>query len=171
MRNPLGLSERSARLLLTSSPDDPIDPHHFVTPARLDIVVKLMFFEDIEHAWIYRRHIEGRTGGREKRSWKSSVQDYIKAADDLMRSMCANGFDPSEPVELGSNLNLRGGAHRIACALALDVPVHVRIADKPGNAALWDDAYMRSAGMTDCELAPVMVRFERLQDAARLRLG
>jgi hypothetical protein len=159
------------QILLNASPDQPIDPHHFVTSARLDIVVKLMFFEDIEHAWIYRLHIEGRTGGREKRSWKSSVQDYIKAADDLMRSMCANGFDPSEPAELGSNLNLRGGAHRIACALALDIPIRIAVSDKPGNAALWGEAYMRSTGMTDLDLASVMVRFERLQDAARLRLS
>jgi hypothetical protein len=169
--NPLGLGERSVQLLLSASPDQPIDPHHFVTPARLDIVVKLMFFECVKNAHIYRRHIEGRSGGREKRSWKMSVQDYITAAGDLMRSMRANGFDPSEPVELGCNLGLRGGAHRIACALALDITIRVRIADKPGNAALWDEAYMRRAGMTDQDLAPALARFKRLQDAARLRLG
>jgi hypothetical protein len=169
--NPLGLSEHAVRLLLNSSPADPVDPHHFVVPARLDIVVKLMFFEDVDHAWIYRRHIEGRTGGRERRSWKTSVGDYLTAASDLMRSMRSNGFDPSHPVEFGSNLNLRGGAHRIACALWLGIPIHVRIADKPGNAALWDEGYMRRAGMTDRDLAPVMARFEGLRDAARLRLG
>lgn len=169
--NPLGLSERSVKRLLTSSQDDSVDPYFLVTPARLDIVVKLMFFEGAQNTGIYRRHIEDRTGGREKRSWKTSVQDYITAAGDLMRSMRANGFDPSEPVELGSNLNLRGGAHRIACALALDTTIRVRIADKPGNAALWDEAYMRRAGMTDRDLSPILTRFERLQDAARLRLG
>ena len=142
-----------------------------MTPARLDIVVKLMFFEGVRNAGIYRKHIEGRTGGRERRSWKTSVEDYFQAAQNLMRSMRANGFDPSEPVEFGSNLNLRGGAHRIACALALDVHVRVRIADKPGKAAAWGEEYMRGAGMSDTELSPVLTRFERLQDAARLRLG
>lgn len=166
------------KLLLKCSQDDPVDPHHFVTVARLDIVVKLMFFERLAHGLhdrnvvrTYCMHIQGRTGGREKRSWKTSVSHYLEAANALVDSMGRDGFDPDQPVELGSNLNLRGGAHRIACALALNVPVHVRIAHKPGNAAVWDAVYMRSRRMSCGCLAPVLERLGGLQFAARLRLG
>lgn len=162
-------------LLRTSSA---VDPHHFVTPARLDIAVKVLLFDHLKHGLhdarvegAYRRHIEGRTGGNERRSWKQSTDDYLQAARDLMTSMRVGGFDPERPVKLGSNLNLRGGAHRIACALVLDEPVFVRIVDKPGNAAVWDCTNMRAHGMGDGDIVMAESRLERLQDAARLRLG
>ncbi|MFP4539244.1 MAG: hypothetical protein ACLFPA_13200 [Dichotomicrobium sp.] len=155
-----------------------VDPHHFVTPQRFDIAVKVLVFEHMKHGlddprvWkLYRRHVETRTGGREKRSWKASPADYADAAGRLFASMRAQGFDPAHPIVLGDNLNLRGGAHRIACALVLDQPVHVRMADKPGNAAPWDAAFMRRAGMSEDELAPAYVSFGRLVHAARVRLG
>lgn len=120
---------------------------------------------------VYCRHIHQRTGGNEKRSEKGTIADYLAGAIELFASMRVYGFDPDQPVGLGNNLNLRGGAHRLACALVLDEPVHVCVINKPGNAAPWDEAFMHARGMSDADLEIINDRFHDLRHAARLRVG
>lgn len=134
-----------------------VSPKQLLTAERLDIVVKWRCFvtggADAER--LYRWHIEQRTGGVERGSWKTSVDDYLRAARELAASMQALGFDPATPIILGSNGRLMHGAHRLACSLALGleaVPVHRR-ADRPGRAAPWGASWFRRHGMTESEIA------------------
>lgn len=121
-----------------------IDPRTLLSPRRLDIALKHRFFRhlrdggDAQADHLYRWHIDQRTGGHERRSWKRRVEDYVTAARDLLAAMQANGFDVDHPIRFGSNDVLMDGAHRLACAVLLDCPVAVMRSDKPGQAAAWD---------------------------------
>lgn len=118
-----------------------VEPRSLLYANRLDLIVKHRFFRSIvkgcdpEAEDLYRRHIEARTGGREKNpsgQSKQSVDAYIDAARSLLASMLDAGFRLDRPVVLGSNGRPRDGAHRIACALALGLNVAAIRDDKPG---------------------------------------
>jgi hypothetical protein len=153
-----------------------VDPHVFVTPVRLDLAVKVRFFRhllnhnDPDAERVYRQHIEQRTGGVEKRSWKKSVDDYVNGAEGLLLDMWT-GFNPKHPVELGSNLNLMGGAHRIACAIAKGFKVHREIRDKAGNARAWDIMFLHEKGMRPSDIRCIQAYQEELEHEARRRIG
>ncbi len=136
--------------------------------------MKVLYFRQLPDTGpadgLYDRHIEQRTGGVEKRSWKLNLNDYNLAAEDLWQSM-RHGFNAAHPVIVGNNLNLMGGAHRIACAIALDCNVHVITKDKPGNAAPWDEAFMLGRGMSAADMSVILAEQERLEDEARRRIG
>lgn len=73
---------------------------------------------------IYRRHILKRTGGKELRSGKHTVDDFVNACEPLLRSMQERGFDPAYPVLMGNNGIPRNGAHRLSlCGLLGIEPV------------------------------------------------
>jgi len=115
------------------------DPRDALTRCRLDVVLKYLFFRSLTGAgdrgeWenLYRRHIADRTKGIEPRdrfqkleSQKRSVDDYVKACEELLRSFQSAGFDPEHPVPLSSENKLLNGAHRMACALATQQPILV----------------------------------------------
>jgi hypothetical protein len=161
--------------LLQSSSE--VDPHVFVTRARLDIAVKVRLFRqlkwggDVRALTVYREHIAQRTGGHEKRSWKRSVDDYLFGAREMRGAMERRGFLSAYPVQTGNNLNLMDGAHRIACAIVLGCNVHVQVKDKPGNAAPWDEAFMKRGGMAEADIAETLEYQERLEHEARRRIG
>jgi hypothetical protein len=72
----------------------------------------------------YVNHIWARCGARMTLGLptdgnKFSLFDYIAYAIDLYESMKARGFDPSHPIPVDEEGDILGGAHRIACALAL----------------------------------------------------
>ncbi len=119
------------------------DPARFVTPRRLDLVVKFLYFDarlrggDVAvYEQLYREHILHRTGGQEPvdsttgaTSGKRSVEDYLTHCEVLMRSMQQQGFRSDAAVPIGSNGEIGNGSHRVACALALGL----RIATTPSN--------------------------------------
>ena len=80
---------------------------------------------------VYAWHIDKRIGPRMKAglvtdNWKRSLDDYYFSAFRLFTSMQEFGFLPNEPVPVDPDGEILGGAHRLACALALgieDVPV------------------------------------------------
>ncbi len=53
--------------------------------------------------------------------WKWSVDDYVAAAGALCASMANRGFIPECAVPIDPDGELLGGAHRVACALALGI--------------------------------------------------
>ncbi|MCK9549129.1 hypothetical protein [Aquamicrobium sp.] len=53
--------------------------------------------------------------------WKWSVDDYVEAAETLFASMAHNGFLSEYAVPIDPDGELLGGAHRVACALALGI--------------------------------------------------
>lgn len=101
----------------------------------MDLAVKWRFFrhllggKDANAERIYRWHIEQRSGPRMQLGlptdqWKKTTADYVKGARDLLRSMEQYGFMPlrgSIPVDPDGEL--LGGAHRVACAMALGIPL------------------------------------------------
>ena len=103
------------------------------THDRLDLVVKYRFFKTLSEGTpakeieeMYIRHILCRTGGIEPgSSTKVSIGMYVAAARDLFRSIEANGFRKEKPVVVDQWGRLRNGAHRLACATVLGVPVGV----------------------------------------------
>lgn len=136
-----------------------VSPRSLLSLDRLDLAVKWRLFRhlidggDPDALAVYRKHIIGRTGGREPGCWKRCVEDYVSAARELLASMRARGFDPAYPVPVGSNGRIRNGAHRIACALALGIDVAIERIEKPGTAALWDEEWLRRGGLTEAEIA------------------
>jgi hypothetical protein len=55
--------------------------------------------------------------------WKRTVEDYLRAARDLFASMQRHGFLPQGAIPIDPQGELLGGAHRLACALALNIPL------------------------------------------------
>jgi hypothetical protein len=103
-----------------------------VTPRRWDLAVKWRLFRhlikgnDPDAERVYRWHIQARSGERMKRGeptdkWKRSVDDYVDYCPILLLSMKSQGFTSVIPVDQDGEL--LDGSHRIACAIALDIPV------------------------------------------------
>lgn len=117
---------------------------------RLDIAVKWSFFRflqtgiDPDSEQLYRWHIEKRTGGIEKRSWKKTVDDYIWACSNLLWCISRFGFDANYPIRTGKNGWLLDGAHRLACALLLELDVYYVIENRDGTAAWGESWFVRN---------------------------
>lgn len=126
----------------------------------MDLPVKVRLFRhlrggnDPDAEEIYRWHISQRSGARMAAGlatdrWKRTTQDYLEAAVQLFESMDEKGYDTSWPVEVDRNGELLGGAHRLACAIALEIP-HIPVVqynDRDVWAPPWDFAWFIEAGM------------------------
>lgn len=81
--------------------------------------------------------------------WKVCVNDYVNSARFLFLSMSRSGFDPSCAIPVDTGGELLGGAHRLACAIAVDLPeVPVVRLDKVVWAPPWGEAWFEDHGMT-----------------------
>ena len=135
-------------ILQTCSPSL-IAPRKLLVPERLDIAVKWRFFRylrkgiDPDSERIYRWHIEKRTGGREPRGWKRSIEDYVMVCKALLEDMLKVGFNPDFPLEYGENGRLRDGAHRLACSLLLGLDVYRIVMPINGNMTWGEDWFVR----------------------------
>src|SRR5688572_21516981 len=105
-----------------------------VTERRYDLAVKWRLFRhwlegsDEDSVRVYLWHIAARSGKRLQQglatdAWKMTLDDYVVSAALLCRSMAYSGFDPSHAVPIDPDGELLGGAHRVACALALGLDV------------------------------------------------
>lgn len=109
------------------------NPIDFFCPGRLDLVVKYLFAQaflnrrkdEIHYRnmrQLYATHILYRRRGSEDD--KTSVQDYLKAFENLLTSMSKSGYNPAHPIPVVSGIDsICNGAHRIAAAAALGLPV------------------------------------------------
>lgn len=73
-------------------------------------------------------------------AWKRTVDDYVKAAHALHASMERDGYVGAHPIPIDPSGELLGGAHRLACALALKEPF-VKIERRPN--AVWAPPWHR----------------------------
>jgi len=100
----------------------------------MDLAVKWRFFrhlyggEDPDSEHSYRLHIEARSGPRMEAGvatdqWKTETDDYVSSATGLFVSMSRDGFNPDHPIPIDLDGELFNGSHRLACALALKIPV------------------------------------------------
>jgi hypothetical protein len=147
-----------------------VDARTLLTPVRLDYVVKWRFFrhlidgDDPDSERVYRWHIMQRTGGKEPRSPKATLDDYVQACRDLLASIRDNGFDPGKAVRIGANgLIVGSGAHRIACCLALGVQLAIWRRQRRGKHA-WDFTWFSDQGMAADDLARLARDWAKLRD-------
>jgi hypothetical protein len=138
----------------------------------MDLAVKWRLFryllsgEDADAVRIYLWHIEKRSGARMQQglatdAWKRSLDDYLASAASLCRSMAYHGFHPSGAIPIDPDGELLGGAHRVACALALGietVPVDRR-ADRVW-APRWDYEWFVANGMGEDGLSRLKADWE-----------
>jgi hypothetical protein len=85
--------------------------------------------------------------------WKRTLYHYVSSAKALHNAMVHEGFRTEFAIPIDLEGELLGGAHRLACALALGmetVPVqmHQRFAWAPP----WGEEYFRDHGMQPADL-------------------
>jgi len=143
-------------------------PVRLITPRRLDLVVKFLFFRALHEGGdigtyeaLYRKHIRIRTGGREpadlstgETSDKTTIDHYVHGCHELLASMRGSGFVAAGAVPVAPGLAIANGAHRVACAAALGLEVAVKTCPVAGPA--WDFTWFRTHGFTDRELALIL---------------
>lgn len=80
--------------------------------------------------------------------WKVTLEDYISAAGALCASMALRGFLPQGAVPVDPDGELLGGAHRVACALALGIE-EIPVERKQNRvwAPPWGEQWFRDHGM------------------------
>jgi len=145
-------------------------PQRLLSEERLDIAIKWRFFHhllkgiDPGSERIYRWHIKQRTGGREPRGWKRTVEDYVAVCKDLLENMLKMGFNPDFPLEYGQNLRLRGGAHRLACSLLLGLDVYYVIVPIDGNTT-WGENWFVQRGMAPEDLQRIKTTWKWLKQS------
>jgi hypothetical protein len=138
--------------LVAFSQTDKLPSRQLVTERRYDIAVKYRFFRhliegnDPKSEELYRWHIEARKAANAKINLgmdsKSGADQYVADCRNLLISMANKGFDPAYAIPIDPDGELLGGAHRLACALALGidaVPVtrHEQKAWAPAWSADW----------------------------------
>ena len=85
---------------------------------------------------------------------KSGTDQYVEDATRVARSMLRRGFVPLFAIPLDRNGELLGGAHRLACALALGLPtVPVTRLACAAWAPAWGEAWFVENGMGQEDLA------------------
>lgn len=124
-----------------------VDPKRIVCSGRLDVIVRYLLFRDIAfgresdaHKSLYCRTILTRTGAIEPTGFfaesdKGGVETHIQLARELCQSIRVNGFKEEYYIPIANDFGLYNGAHRLACAMALDENVWVR---KCGNHGIRD---------------------------------
>ena len=85
--------------------------------------------------------------------WKRTIDDYVQSARSLYVSMRDLGFLPQGAIPLDANGELLGGAHRIACAVALNAPlVSVMTLPRLAWAPPWHREWFIEHGMAPSDL-------------------
>lgn len=142
-----------------------VPPRNLLTPNRLDVIVKLNYalsilgeqpsYVNIDFERLYDCHIQIRTGGVEPNSYykKKTTADYKYYFKKNLQEIRKNGFLDSEPVQVslqtGTILN---GAHRLAVALALNIPEIPVVYDPVDTGRSWDYDWFCTNGFSQSEL-------------------
>lgn len=146
-----------------------LEPYRLVTPRRYDLAVKWRYFrylitgEDEDSERVYIWHIaQRRMSGfvdAEKQNW----DDFYEGVRNLLVSMINNGFDPKHAIPIDPDGELLGGAHRVACALALGESVHVRPMHHRAWAPSWGRDWFVEHGMESADLARLDADWKLMQ--------
>jgi hypothetical protein len=141
-----------------------VSTRSLITDRRWDLAVKWRFFKHLIHGGdpdsdrVYRWHIEKRSGRRMRAGvptdkWKRSLDDYVASAGSLAGSMGMQGFLPEFAIPVDPAGELLGGAHRLACSLALGLET-VRVERSVNRvwAPAWNEAWFIENGMNAADL-------------------
>lgn len=140
---------------------------------RMDLGVKARFFAhlhgggDPDSERVYRWHIDKRRGANAAQgigmdAGKVDTDDYVTAAKALARSMAAKGFDRRFPIPIDKHGNLMGGAHRTACAIALDCDAWVQVRPGAAWAPQWGRQWFIDNGMESDDQYALQVYWDKL---------
>lgn len=164
------LERLSALFPPEAAPPQPASAEVFRLPvaARFDLLVKLLYVLHRRQqlpAWVtvdvptlYRRHIQLRSGGvdAEDPLGKPNVDAYVAGFDSLIDAMAREGYDTTQPISLSATDGLPvDGAHRMAAALAMDLPAALQLVDAAGQR--WDLPWFQRHGV-DPEACNVLLR-------------
>jgi hypothetical protein len=125
---------------------------------------------DSQSVDLYKWHIGCRVGARIEAGlptdrWKLTLNDYLASAQALFLSMVQDGFSPHHPIPVDRNGEILGGAHRLACALALNIEtVPVTKSDVAAWAPPWGEEYFRDHGMQPADLDRLREDWQSLVD-------
>ena len=145
-----------------------------VRPRRADLAVKHRFFQhllggnDPDAERVYRWHIQARRGSgfvdgeKQKDNEADTIDHYVEAAQNLLISMSNSGFSSSHPIPIDPNNELLGGAHRLACAIALDKSIYVMRQRQFAWAPSWGLQWFIDQGMDDMDLLRLETDFRML---------
>src|SRR3990167_5255513 len=146
-----------------------------LTPRRLDLAVKWRFFRcllgggDPNAERVYCWHIEERSGTRMKLGlstdrWKRCAGDYVEAAKELHTSMVRSGFLSAYAIPVDPNGELLGGAHRLACAMALGIEsIPVERNTRMVWAPAWNEAWLVEHGVSEADLTRIKADLELMK--------
>jgi hypothetical protein len=125
---------------------------------------------DSQSVDLYKWHIGCRVGARIEAGlptdrWKLTLNDYLASAQALFLSMVQDGFSPHHPIPVDRNGEILGGAHRLACALALNIEaVPVTKHDQAAWAPAWGEQWFKDNGMQPADLDRLSREWQSLRD-------
>lgn len=97
--------------------------------------------------------------------WKWNVDDYVAAAGALCASMARRGFVAECAVPIDPDGELLGGAHRVACALALGIEeIPVRHESSYVFAPPWGREWFVANGMAGEDLERIDRDWQAMQE-------
>ena len=124
---------------------------------------------DPEAERVYRWHIYVRSGermalGMVTDGWKLETGHWIEAALVLSRSMESNGFLPQHAIPIDEDGELLNGSHRLACAIAYNLPqVYTWQVEKKVWAPPWDYKWFADNKCPPEDLKRIMSDWENLR--------
>ena len=95
----------------------------------------------------------------------ASTRNYEKDFKKLIKSISENGYIDKNPVELNKNFEVFDGAHRLVCALALNIEkIPVRFSSKYINKNYdYSIEWFKKNGLTYME-EPILKKYKELKD-------
>ena len=150
-----------------------VSPQTLVTARRYDVAIKWRHFMGLLSIWpvwrsspTYLWHIAKRHEGGTRDSNKVGLADYLAHAEVLAYSMRHNGFDKRFAIPVDRKGELMGGAHRLACALALKLEqVPILCMHEDAWAPPWGLQWFIDNGMPEADLERLKADFEEMQHA------
>ncbi len=161
------------------------DPMKFVDEEALDIIVRILYVNDIiagirneRHEQMYRRLMMVQNGGSEptenmisgyftEYSLKSGWEAFDQSFKALITSMREQGFRRNDFIPLDNKGRMINGRHRLAVAIALGIDVWTRSYDYDGIRLCFDRQWLFDNGFSDAEIAEIMEAYHEKKDDLR----
>jgi hypothetical protein len=152
-----------------------IKPLEFFCDDRLDLVCKYLLFKSIKECDLnptivdlYCQHILLRTNAIERNDaynkncpQKNNIDEYLQSAINLFRSMESNGFDSNYPIPYNSN-GILNGAHRIACAVCLNLDIYCKYINNNHARKKWGIDWFINNNFTSEQIELIQTQYQKL---------
>lgn len=147
---------------------------------RLDVVIRSLYAKSIikndnnsKYETMYYKLMMTQNNGMEptegmisgffsEYSFKGGWKAFKKSFQELIISMQENGFERDYFIPLDIQGRMINGAHRLAVALALEVPVWVRIYPYEGIRLIFDDIWLYEHGFSEEDIQYIKNVYEEL---------